>query len=178
MTQDGTGVRRTLVVVRHAQAATRAVSDHERALTEQGIQDARALGAWLGERLPAGASVRALVSSATRARQTWQHIELAVPAGIEVLDELYQAAPEQLLELVADLDDAVEVAVVVGHNPTVQAAVERLSDGSSPAAEELRRAGFAPATAAVIELADGWQHLAEGSGSLLALHVPGARPVR
>jgi phosphohistidine phosphatase len=111
------------------------------------------------------------VSTATRARETWAELAPVVPAEVQLLDRLYQAGSDELLETVGLLDDDVTVAVVVGHNPTVQATVERLAGSDGPASEELRRTGFPPATAAVLELADGWRELGAGHATLVALHV-------
>lgn len=59
-----------LLLYRHADAedVTGAFSDHERALTEKGRQQAKRMAAWLNARLPA--DTRILVSPAVRAQQT------------------------------------------------------------------------------------------------------------
>jgi phosphohistidine phosphatase len=170
---DAEAARRTVVVVRHAKAEQEAATDHARPLTERGLADAKEAGRWLGERLgprPDG-SVEALVSTATRARLTWDELAGAVPARVRLLDGLYQAGPGEVVETLAMLDDAVRLAVVVAHNPTMQAVVERLSEGSGPADEDLRRRGFPTCALAVLELDGAWHDLATGTCSLTAFHV-------
>jgi phosphohistidine phosphatase len=62
-------VTRTLVLVRHAQAESWASSDVERVLTPDGAATAGVLGGWLRDQ---GITPdAALVSGATRTRQTW-----------------------------------------------------------------------------------------------------------
>ena len=170
---DAEAARRTVVVVRHAKAEQEAATDHARPLTERGLADAKEAGRWLGERLgprPDG-SVEALVSTATRARLTWDELAGAVPARVRLLDGLYQAGPGEVVETLAMLDDAVAVAVVVGHNPTMQEVVERLSDGSGPAAEALRGRGFPTCALAVLNADGAWHDLTAGACSMSAFHV-------
>ena len=170
---DAEGTRRTVVVVRHAKAEQEAATDHARPLTERGLADAQEAGRWLGEHLgprPAG-QVEALVSTATRARLTWEQLSGAVPARVRLLDGLYRAGPGEVVETLSMLDDAVRVAVVVAHNPTMQAVVERLSDGAGPADEDLRRRGFPTCALAILELEGAWHDLASGTCSLTAFHV-------
>lgn len=171
--QDARGARRTVVVVRHAKAEQEAATDHARPLTERGLADAQAAGRWLGERLGprADGAVEALVSTATRARLTWEQLADAVPARVRLLDGLYHAGPGEVVETLTMLDDGVQVAVVVAHNPTMQAVVERLSDGAGPAHEDLRAGGFPTCALAVLELDGAWHDLAGGTCSLTAYHV-------
>jgi phosphohistidine phosphatase len=173
MSQEQTAERRTVVVVRHAKAEQEAATDHARPLTERGLADARAAGLWLGEHLAPAAdgSVEALVSTATRARLTWEQLAGRVPARVRLLDGLYEAEAEEVVETLSMLGDAVRVAVVVGHNPTMQTVVHRLSDGAGQAADEFGERGFPTCAMGVLELAGGWHDLRAGACSLRAFHV-------
>ena len=173
MTQEHSADGRMVVVVRHAKAEREAATDHSRPLTERGLADAQAAGLWLGEQLGPAAegSVEALVSTATRARLTWEQLADGIPAHVRLLDGLYQAEAGEVVETLSMLGDSVRVAVVVGHNPTMQTVVHRLSDGAGSAADELRERGFPTCALAVLELAGGWHELREGACSLRAFHV-------
>lgn len=172
MTEQDT-TRRTVVIVRHAKAESTAATDHARPLTEQGLADARAVGAWLAEQLGAHdeGGVEALVSTATRARLTWGEIGAAVPARVRMLDGLYQAGPGEVVETIAMLDDDVRVVVVVAHNPTMEQVVDRLSDASTRAHEQLRARGFPTSAVAVLEHDGAWHSLSSTPCRLTAFHV-------
>ncbi len=127
------------MVVRHAKAEPTGRRDRDRPLTDRGRGDASAAGAAvaaaLGEPATAGRVV-ALVSSATRAYDTWRQLADRLPVAVDeqVSDALYDAAVDDVLGLVGGLDDGVSAAVVVGHNPTMHATVHTLAGGGDPAA--------------------------------------------
>jgi len=174
MTQDVGGAdARTLVIVRHAKAEAQAASDHARPLTEKGLSDARAAGTWLSQRLGEvpEESVVGLVSTATRARLTWQEVSSSVPARTRMLDGLYRAGAGELIETVGMVDDTVRVAIVVAHNPTVAEAVQRLSDASTAAHEQLQSRGFPTCAVAVLRVDGAWHELSDGSCALTDFHV-------
>jgi len=171
MPHEGTG--RTVVIARHAKAEAQAATDHARPLTERGLADARAAGRWLAQHLGSleGQPVEALVSTATRARLTWNELSAAVPARTRMMDGLYQAGAGEVVETLTMLDDTVRVAIVVAHNPTAHEVVERLSDGNTPAHEELQSRGFPTCAVAVLRMNGSWHDLGAGSCALAALHV-------
>jgi len=166
-------VRRTLVVVRHAQAASSAASDAERALTPSGVEDARALGSWLAARtVPSGA----LVSAATRTRETWEALgsgagwDPVPPATVEA--SLYAAGEDVALDLVRATDPAVDCLVLVGHNPTMAVLAQLLDDGDGdPEVATAMLGGFPTATAAVLDLAGTWAELVPGGATLVGFHT-------
>lgn len=109
---------RTLVILRHAKAATvEGVLDFDRPLTPRGHADAAAAGAWLEQRDYRPDLV--LCSSARRTRETWHGVALALSAEPEVryVEEIYSASTDELLELVTDISDEFETALLIGHNP-------------------------------------------------------------
>jgi len=151
---------RLLAVVRHAKAESgEEDADHDRALTARGVTDAADAGRWLASRLQdrSQALGRVWVSSAVRARSTWDAMspELPAPADLVVERALYHAGASDVLErLGADLlaGDQTGVAVVVGHNPTMEHVVRILTGDLH---------GLRPSAVALIAL-DG-----EGAGSLV-----------
>lgn len=120
-----------LVVVRHAKSDWHVpVGDRERPLAPRGRRQAPATGRWLAEHL--ALADLAVVSVATRARQTWQLVAAELPEAppVQVAEAAYTFAGDDLLELVRQLPDDAGTVVVVGHNPAVEEAVESLTGRS------------------------------------------------
>jgi phosphohistidine phosphatase SixA len=96
-----------------------ATGDHARPLDERGRRDATAAGKWLaadGRRFDL-----VLVSSAVRARQTWELIsaELADPPEPRFEALIYDSSPDDLVDLLTEDRARLPVVAVVGHNPAV-----------------------------------------------------------
>ncbi|NYG55932.1 SixA phosphatase family protein [Nocardioides perillae] len=168
---------RLLVLVRHAQAETFAVTDHARALTARGRADASAAGRWLNDLLRARGHEgpdAAVVSDAVRARETWEAV--ADAGGWELVAQpdraAYEAAPESLLDLVRLVDAEARCVVVVGHNPTVGVLTQLLDDGSGdPRAIAATAGGHPTAGVAVLEVPGAWGDLDDAGAVLTGFHV-------
>lgn len=111
---------KTLLLVRHAKSSWDAPArdDHERPLDERGLRDAPEMGRRLGERGIRPDVIRA--STAVRARTTARLLaeELGVAPDALVLDpRLYGASAQTVLDIVAELDADVAVAMIVAHDP-------------------------------------------------------------
>lgn len=144
-------------LIRHGESefTGRGRGDHARALTDEGRRQAQNLGGLLAD---AGIAV-VLSSSADRAAQTASGLGLA--AEVRLLDELYQAGTIGLLRALAELDDSVEVAALVGHAPGIPALVDELTGPDAAAeASALVRHHFPTATVAGFEFAGTWADLA------------------
>ena len=166
---------RRLVIVRHAQATSSAASDAERELTRRGRADAAAAGRWLAA-LGLGPSGRgALVSAATRTRQTWAELVAATAWDVDaVVDEaLYVAGPDAALDLVRATAEDVDTLVVVGHNPTMGLLAQGLDDGDGDdeASTAMAGHGFPTCTLAVLAVPGPWVDLAAAGARLEAFHV-------
>lgn len=115
-----------LILWRHAEAqvAREGQGDLERRLTAQGERQARRMGLWLQQHLPA--TTRVLVSPAARTLATAEALErryrieplLAPDAGV---DALLRAA---------QWPDAVTPVLLIGHQPTLGLLAARLLAGS------------------------------------------------
>ncbi|HEU5036305.1 MAG TPA: histidine phosphatase family protein [Nocardioides sp.] len=165
-------MRRRLVVMRHAKAAQDGPTDFERALTDRGHADAAEAGAWLVEQ--GVAPDHALVSAATRTRETWE--SLARGAGWDLEPELdrglYSAEPDTAVDLISLVDDGVAALVVVGHNPTMAYLAQMLGDGEGdPQLETELLAGFPTSATAVFDYDGTWADLGVGSARLVGYHV-------
>lgn len=164
---------RTLVLMRHAKASASAPTDHDRPLTDQGREAARAAGEWLGSQgLAADA---ALVSDAVRTRETWELVAEGARWDVapQLSAPLYAADPQSALDLVTGTEADVRCLVVVGHNPTVAFLAQQLDDGAgdSEAVDAMITAGYPPGTVTVFEVSGEWADLTQAR--LLAHHVPG-----
>ncbi len=123
---------KTLLLMRHAKSdwGAQYATDFDRPLNARGQRDAPIMAAFLASHklLPA-----LIVSSpAQRARMTAEFIvrERAF-AGEFVLDQrIYLASAAMLLEVIQDLPEAAETAMLVGHNPGMEDVIELLCGGA------------------------------------------------
>ena len=110
---------RRLILLRHAKTEREAPSgkDRDRRLEERGISDAVDIGRWLARHdYDRGL---ALVSTATRAQETWNLIAPDLRnVQVEYVPALYGADPSELLEFVHEtsVQDPKQL-LIVGHNP-------------------------------------------------------------
>lgn len=169
--RDPDGLR-VIVVVRHAKAEQHGPTDFERELAERGRRDAAAVGARLAEH---GVTPdHALVSAATRTRQTWAEIAGAAGWALEPeLDRgLYAAGPDTALDILRAAPDEARTVVVVGHNPTVASLAHLLDDGhGDPRATAEMASGYPTCAVTVLEYAGAWADLDEGGASVRAFFV-------
>lgn len=157
---------KTLLILRHAQAShsNPRLRDHERPLTEQGKQDAQALGRRLAEH--GWQPELVLSSTALRARTTAAIVSQACGAGsVTEQRSLYNAAATAYTELLLALDPTENSVLVVGHNPGLESLLYDLTRQSE---------SFSPATLAVVELpVERWAELRPHTrGTLRALLRP------
>lgn len=158
---------RTLLVLRHAKAATPiGVADLDRPLNRRGRDDAAAAGSWLAE--TDLRPDRVLCSPARRTRETLDGLRLAPPVETDFDPRIYSAEAETLVELVGETADEVRTLLLIGHNPAVHQLVFDLTGGASE--------GFPTTALAVVriaaEQAASWSDLRPGAGRLETLRTP------
>lgn len=159
---------RTLIIMRHAEAEW-GMDDFNRSLTRRGHAQAPQAGSWLMEQ---GLIPDMLVSSAalrTRQTTTWISEALGEKAPTASLDEhLYNAPCSQLLTTIRSTPETVQSLMLIAHLPGVQDLTLELARPDSHH-EALMEAsyGFSPATLAVFQVEDSWEHLAQGQAKLL-----------
>lgn len=144
-----------LILMRHAKTERMAESglDRDRALTPRGHDDAVLMG-----RILADKGLRpdlALVSSATRTRQTWETMHDAFgDVEVRIEPRLYDASTETIRRLVEDLEDSAGCLLVVAHNPGVQLlAMDYLTESAaSPSILDRMAGGFPTGAAAIFEV--------------------------
>ncbi|QWW20465.1 histidine phosphatase family protein [Schaalia sp. 19OD2882] len=157
--------RRTLVVVRHAHAVGHSHGgDHARALSPAGRDQAAGLGLRLAAELPV--VDQAAVSDAVRAVQTYEGLTRTLRVRRGWADrELYDAGPRHVLRLARAFEG--EVAMVVGHEPTISGVGRLLARDEDV---DLVRGGVGTATALLLDFDGAWQDLAPGMCSLRVIH--------
>lgn len=175
---------RRLMLLRHAKTEHDAPSgqDQDRRLDDRGRLDAAAIGSWIGRYPPLPDQV--LVSTAVRARQTWEIAGQAMkdvlrePAQakwqVEFLDEIYGAEPAQLLGVVrmAEVSDP-KVLLVVGHNPGMHELALMLTGSGDAAAKKAIEDNLPTAGLAILDFAiDDWSEVSFRGGKLVRFTSP------
>ena len=158
---------KTLLVLRHAKSSWREseLADHDRPLNKRGKRDAPRMG----ELIRADGLLPDLVltSSARRALTTAELVAEAsgYDGEIQVSRDLYAAGPEEFIEALCALPDALDTVLVVGHNPGLEELVETLTE-EAPA---MPTAALAQITLDIERWADLEK---EGAGKLVNLWLP------
>ena len=116
-----------------------------------------------------------LVSSSRRTRETLELVAAALDdSEVRVEPALYGASEEVLLGTLRGLPEAVESALLLGHNPGMQdLALELAGRGDAGLVERLRKKMPTAALAALSLPIDSWTELAPGKGELVGYVVPG-----
>jgi phosphohistidine phosphatase len=176
------GAPRTLVLIRHAkteQSGPAEQGDHGRRLLPRGVGDAEAAGRWLVDLGLVPDLV--LCSTSMRTRQTWEHMtteseELAL-SEVWHDQRIYNAWPEVLLRVLAEVPEEVRTVAVVGHAPGVPALVAELADAdlSEQSAVSRFELGFPTMTCAVLETESTWDGIPVESARLVLVHTPRRR---
>jgi phosphohistidine phosphatase len=162
-----------LVLLRHAKSGyPPGVTDHGRPLAERGRHEAELAGRWIADRLPPVDGI--FCSTALRTRQTLERAAPTGPTGPTVwTDDIYEATPETLLDLVNSADETLRTLLLVGHAPGLPALADRLAgpDSDAAALDALHR-GFPTSAIAVLTVPVRWADLQPGGGTLTTVHVP------
>jgi phosphohistidine phosphatase len=178
---------RRLMLLRHAKTEHDAPSgqDHDRRLDERGRLDAAAIGSWIARHPPLPDAV--LVSTAVRARQTWEIAGQAIkdmirePAAslpaqwqVEFLDDIYCAEPAQLLQVIrmAEVTNPGHL-LVVGHNPGMHELALMLTGSGDAAAKQALQDNLPTAGLAILDFAiDDWSEVTFRGGKLVRFTSP------
>lgn len=143
-----TPAERTLVLLRHAKSDWSGdEADIDRPLAKRGIRQAPEAGRWLN------ASIDridlAVVSSAVRARSTWDLVsaELDAPPPTRIDERVYAASVGALLAVVREVSHDVATVALVGHNPGMADLVARLTE---------QRVDMPTSAIAVVDISGPW----------------------
>ena len=158
---------KTLLLMRHGKSSWKDqdIPDHERPLKKKGKKDSEKMGEMLKDQHLVPDSV--LSSTAKRARSTAEIVTEACKfdGEIQYLDSFYHAETSDYLDVLSHLADEVDCVLIIGHNPSLEAFVQILSNDI----EALPTAAIAR-----IELpVSNWSELGEKSyGKLINLWSP------
>jgi len=163
-----------LLLLRHAKAqpAESELPDVERPLAEKGRADAHAMGRYLATRGVAPRLV--LCSPSLRTVETLERLRgaLAESARVEIDESLYLASAGELLARLAEIEESVSSALLVGHNPAIQQLACSLAVSGDRHSRERMMRKFPPGACAVIEFDTGdWRGLS-GGGRLIDFQRP------
>ena len=155
-----------LFLFRHAKSSwdDDSLSDFDRPLNDRGI----AAAPFMGEVMAGRGYVPSIVvsSPANRAASTAKLVKEAgdLPGEIRFDDRIYEASPNTLRQVIAELDDNLDSAMAVGHNPGMEGFIRYLTG-------EIER--MPTAALAVIELEiDKWSEINADSGKLVEIITP------
>lgn len=162
-----------LMLLRHAKSdRPPGVGDLDRPLNPRGRAAAPRMAAYL-----AAEDLRpdhVVVSPSLRTRQTWEPVReaLGLPEAA-IVDAIYEAPPEALLNVVRATPDTAASLLMIGHNPGTQDLATQLV-GAGP--RELRRrldTEFPTAALAVIAFdLEHWSDVAPGTGRIERFVAP------
>ncbi len=162
--------KHALLLLRHAQAVDpmAGTRDHDRPLTDFGIEQAEAVGNAIRSR---GLRIdQVLCSTAVRTRQTWS--ALGLDADVEFNDALYNAGGDTLLEELWLLEESIGTAMVIGHGPGLPALAAQLAGpGSDPRAVDVVNIRYPTATLTLFDVAGPWHELQQAKLTWLRLGV-------
>ena len=120
-----------------------------------------------------------ICSSAKRTSETLAHIQPAFDQSIAAIMEpsLYLASSERLFESAAALDDTVQTAMLLGHNPGMHdAALSALTAANRRESGEMR-SRFPTCACAIISLPiNRWSEITTDIGELSAYMTPKGLP--
>jgi phosphohistidine phosphatase len=164
---------RRLLLMRHAKTEKDGPTgkDRDRRLDDRGRADAEQMGSWLAQQhqLPG----LALVSTAVRARQTWDGIykvwsKINPSIEIDHLDELYGADPGDLVRIIrAANGEHFQTLLVIAHNPGLhELALALIANGNATARQALLE-NLPTSGVAIIDFAiDDWNDMSFRRGRL------------
>ena len=111
-----------VILLRHAKSSWEhtELSDFERPLNRRGKRDAPRMGSWIGQQGITPDAV--LCSAATRAQQTLAGLQTMTDLGeyLVVTEDLYLAPPSTTIALLTQLDDGIQTALIIAHNPGME----------------------------------------------------------
>jgi phosphohistidine phosphatase len=157
---------KTLYILRHAKSSWEKpdIADFERALNEAGLNTAPFMGQLLYDR--AFQPDLILSSPAKRAKQTAVLIKETAGFNAEIKydDRIYEASPQVLLQVIADVKEKRESVMLVGHNPGIEGLIRYLTG---------HKENMPTAALAIIELwVNTWDGIVADSGVLKELIRP------
>lgn len=140
--------------MRHAKTeGHNADGDRARELLPRGRTDAAAVGDQLADL----GLQHALVSTAMRARQTFESLGLAIPA--EFQEVLYSEGQDTMLQRISETDEDVKGLLVIAHEPVLPRLAAELGYASNRAEADAMQCSFPPASFVEFTFEGQWADL-------------------
>ncbi len=157
---------KTLLIMRHAKSSWSEpdLADFERPLNERGLKTARFMGKLIAKQGFQPSVI--LCSPAVRASQTAILVKDGGGLNGEIRFDhrIYEASPHTLRQVVSEIDNLIETAMIVGHNPGIEGFIRYLTGNLEP---------MPTAGVAVIELnIDKWNAIDDGFGEIQKVFRP------
>jgi len=151
---------RILYLLRHAKSSWKdaALSDFERPLKERGREAAEQMGLFLASKKATVSELK--VSPAVRTRQTVEIVLRHAPLGVEPQfdQRIYEASLSTLVQVVSEIADGKQSAMLVGHNPGMEEMLTLLT-------HETRHMPTGALARITLDCAS-WQEAGRGAGKL------------
>jgi len=157
---------KSLFLLRHAKSSWSDpdLADFDRPLNPRGLDAAPFMGSVMAEK---GYNPSIILSSpAERARHTAHLTKGSGGLDAEILydDRIYEASPHALRQVISELSDVHDSALIVGHNPGMEGLIRYLSS-------EIE--AMPTAALAIIELdLDSWRAVTDSCGRVKAIYRP------
>ena len=157
-----------LFILRHAKSSwdDTKLSDFERPLNDIGLEAAPFMGKYMAGH---GYLPKAIISSpARRAKQTAELMKANAGIGgkIRFDERIYEASPNNLRQVISELSDDLESAMIVGHNPGIEGFIRHLTGQVEP---------MPTAALAVIDLdVASWRKIDHHTGKIVTVIRPKA----
>ena len=155
-----------LFLLRHAKSswADAGLSDFERPLNERGLNAAPFIGELMARHELSPDVI--IASPATRAAETARLVKEAggLNADIRPDERIYEASPNALQQVISELTDDLDSAMLVGHNPGMEGLIRYLTDRLEP---------MPTAALAVIKLKiESWGDIRQDCGKIVTVYRP------
>lgn len=165
---------RRLMLLRHAKSDwPDGADDHERGLAARGRRVSPLMGRYMADNglVPD----LAIVSTALRARETWDLVRTAFLGEIDQRLEprIYEASAGEILDVVRETGSEVETLLLVGHNPGLQnLALDLIGTANQP--DLVRLQGKYPTAGLVVIDFDiqHWSEVSRRTGRLDRFETP------
>jgi phosphohistidine phosphatase len=157
---------RCLYVLRHAKSSwdDAGVRDHDRPLAPRGRRAVKLLAEYVERN-----AIKPELVLCSTSRRTQETLAGVSPGGETVFEpELYTATVGELVERLRRVPADLGSVMVIGHNPTMQMLVLRLTRADGPLADRLAdvRRKFPTGALATLSFEQPWQGLAAGCAEL------------
>jgi phosphohistidine phosphatase len=157
---------KTLYLLRHAKSSWEDVNlaDFDRPLNDRGLDAAPLMGEFIAKNQLMPDAL--LTSPARRAEQTARLVKdaAAIPVSITFDERIYEASPQTLNMVISELNNGLDSAMVVGHNPGIEGFIRHLSGQLEP---------MPTASLAIIDLnIDTWSEIGTGKGVVRQIARP------